>query len=222
MRKLKARRRSVSPFGTIVESNDDSLHQLKEMLQDKWGPPTTPLKLDVLEHSSNLGHFFDEALHSSSSDVNKLDRLCQFLVRFQNDHKKSGVFDELFSAMESVFNSKTEDFLISDSVLNSKERDLLIGRYFIPVTETTPGQFSGFLSRWIETSRLDRILHFLDFCKGSTNPTFEYFLVFSNPSFHRVLSNKLLLRGLLVKADPLIKKCPNPNWEKDVCSSLNI
>lgn len=223
MKKHRPLRRSVSPFGAVaVAPAVDSLSILRERLHSQFGEPDAKLKLINWSDAKNIAEIMGHALEAPANDVHDLTLLCQFLVGVQAEAETAGLSAEIFLAMEQVFLQKTETFLLSEGVLFSKERDMLIGRFFEPVTEKSPGQFSGFLSRWIESDHPDRLLHFFDFCKGTANPTFEYFLVFSNPAFHRLLTNKHLIRELWNKVESLIKKLPDSSWAECVRRALGL
>ena len=222
MKKPRPLRRSVSPFGTVVVPALDPLGVLRTALQSRFGDADSDPHLSSWADARNIISFVERVLDAPANDVDDLATLCQYLVGVQLDVESAGLSDELFSAMEQIFVEKTESFLMSETILFSKERDMLIGRYFEPITERNPGKFSGFLSRWVESDHLDRLLHFLDFCKGTTNPTFEYFLVFSNPAFHRLLTNKHLLRDVWHKAEPLVRKLPDTTWADGVRTALGV
>ncbi len=108
-----------------------------------------------------------------------------------------------------------------DNVLFSRERDTLVGGFFAPWTERAPGEFSAFIHRWAESENPDRVLHFLDFCAGSKNPTFEYYLLFTHPALAR-WSNKSHLKGLFDRVAPLLPKIKSPTWEPSVRALLGL
>jgi hypothetical protein len=109
-----------------------------------------------------------------------------------------------------------------DNVLLSRERDTLVGGFFAPWTEREPGEFSAFVDRWAGSENPDRVLHFLDFCAGSRNPTFEYYLLFTHPALARWSSSKSQLRGLFDRVAPMLPKLKSPTWEPAVRKLLSI
>ena len=79
------------------------------------------------------------------------------------------------------------------------ERDQLVGGFFAPINDRQPGRLSSFVTAWTETDNLDRLLHFIDFCRGAKNPTFEHYLLFAHPALDRVVSNKSQMRAIVVE-----------------------
>lgn len=239
MKSSRPVRRSVSPFGTVAVLPVDPYSILKIKLLEKFPEVQGKPALHQFSDLAHLPHFLDIATQSVSHDKIGLEQICEFLVQFRNEIFEAGLLDDVFAALEVVFYSKVDDFLIThydqtacekmgwsdvsrDVIINSRERDMMVGRFFIPFTEPSPGQFSSFLSRWIQSERPDVLLHFLDFCRGSNNPTFEYFLAFSDPGFHRILTNKPLLRGIFNKGKILLSRISSPTWEVNVRTSLSL
>lgn len=240
MKTLKPLRRSVSPFGHAAPKGDlfaDMAAQIKSKF--KKLKPTNPRQLENLSDLPNLPSILREAYYAPANDGPELMKLIQYGVKMKTDLVESGLFDLILDGYQSVFEQKTELFLIDhhdkeqcealkfegdyrDVVLFGPERDSLVGGFFEPISKDQPGIFSKFISSWVQTKSCDRILHFLDFAKGSKNPTFEHMLVFSHPALSRIMTDKNFLRSLMKKAEPLLNKLSSPTWESDVRKSLEL
>lgn len=225
MRTIRPQKRSVSPFGAFAaETAADPILDLREKASTH----------DDLKH---LPALIGKIAAAPANDAPELDGLIQFTLRHRETLTDRGLITPLFEAMQSLFEKKTELFMIDhhdrahcermgwteqykDVVLFARERDALAGRFFAPFTEAQPGLFSEFVTRWMESANPDRLLHFIDFCSGSKNPTFEHYLLFTHPALARVISNKGHLRGLFEKAQPLLAKLSSPTWEHDVRAAL--
>lgn len=186
-------RRSVSPFGGLTEEINP-FEQFDQTLKAAF--PDTP-------------YSFQAIAEAPSNDDHGLGDLCRFLLQKRLDINME-------DAMKLLFERKTELFLLSsDGPLFVKERDLLVGGFFAPLYEHAPGKFSEFVDAWMETPIMDRLLHFFDFCRGSTRPTFEHYLLFAHPAFSRVLRDKQKLRLLL-------KKITVPAFEADLRAAFDL
>jgi hypothetical protein len=198
-----------------------------------------PSKLKNLDDMKFTPLLLKEIWDAPAHDAPELGNLCSFLVSVRLQLVDKGLQDVVYRAMQKLFEAKTDLFLIDhhdaehcekmgwgdkyrDVVLFARERDTLVGGYFAPVTETEPGHFSEFVSSWVSSESPDRLLHFLDFCMGSKNPTFEHFLIFSHPALNRVVTNKTLLRELLEKTRSVLVKVSSPTWEKDLKAALGF
>ena len=216
MKTLRPQKRSVSPFGNSPAASDDPLASLREAIAHT-----------SFEPAHFLPGMIEKVSLAPANDAPSLDGLIQSILKFRETLQAENLSSEIFEAMVGLFERKTELFMIDhndgqDFVLFAKERDALAGRFFAPFTETQPGLFSEFVTRWIDTDSPDRILHFLDFCSGSKNPTFEHYLLFTHPALTRVLGNKGQLRALLEKAQPLLGKLSSPTWEHNIRAALTI
>jgi hypothetical protein len=200
---------------------------------------TKPIQLKSFDDLPKLPTILEKIYEAPANDAPQLEMLCHFLLMFRTSLEEKGLKDSIARAMEALFNRKVELFMVDhfneeqcqkmewavpykDMVLFSKERDILVGHYFVPLTEMNPGDFSTFIHKWMDSTQADPILHFLDFCSGSKNPTFDYYLLSSHPGLSRVLRDKPLLKSLFEKAQPVLKKLSSPTWEKDVRSSLGL
>jgi hypothetical protein len=239
---MKPSRRSVSPFGLFaVPETTDPLDEFTAAvskifpLDDAKVPSQCKTLADMKFTPLLLKDIWDAPAH----DAPKLGNLCTFLVSVRLQLVDKGLQDVVYRTMQKLFEAKTDLFLIDhhdaehcekmgwgdkyrDVVLFARERDTLVGGYFAPVTETEPGHFSEFVSSWVSSESPDRLLHFLDFCMGSKNPTFEHFLIFSHPALNRVVTNKTLLRELLEKTRSVLVKVSSPTWEKDLKAALGF
>jgi hypothetical protein len=250
VRTVRPSKRSVSPFATPSEestasldnSTEDAYSQLEVRLEDRLGKPDLSQTPRVFKTPDDLRHLparLRKIANSPANDAPELADLCHFLQLFSGFIEDNELGDSVYTAMQKLFNQKTELFMVDhhdrahcermgwaeeyrNIVLFSKERDLLAGRFFAPVTETRPGKFSEFVNRWAESENVDRLLHFLDFCAGSKNPTFEHALLFSHPALSRLIRDKDQLRSLLDKTQPLLRKLISPTWEKDIRIALGL
>lgn len=232
-RTLRPQKRSVSPFGFIPAEEDPfgSLRAaFKEVFPPSVGAPI-PSELRSFDDASFVPALIEKLFDAPANDAPQLDALCQFLLRFRGLFEEKALADFVDVAMQKLFERKTELFMIDQQdqarvVLFSKERDALVGRYFAPLTESHPGDFSAFVNGWMESENPDRVLHFLDFCAGSKNPTFEHHLLFTHPALHRVVSNKSHLRSLFEKTSGLVSRShlsvTYSSWEEDVKKALGI
>jgi hypothetical protein len=211
MKKPRPARRSASPFGFVEAPVTNPIEDIIPVLKSTLGSPGV-----------EVAGLISRAAASPAYETKDVSLLCQKLSLLQPAILKAKISADVFAAMEHLFQVKVDDFLIAETVLFAKERDMLIGRYFVPVTDESPGLLSGFLSRWIESEQLNRLLHFFDFCKGANDPTFEYFLVFSTPAFHRVLSNKQLMRDLWQRVELVADKLPHPEWKANVMQAVDL
>jgi hypothetical protein len=238
---LRPLKRSVSPFGTAPELSSDPFQALAEAVEAHW-PLLEPKKnpsFHSLEDAGALPHALNSILESPANDAPALYDVCSFLVRFRETFEAKGLSDPLQQAMEHIFDRKTELFMVDhftkeqcekmewldesrDVVLFAKERDALVGRYFAPVNDMQPGRFSSFVNRWVETKNPDQALHFLDFCAGAKNPTFEHYLLFAHPALARVVENKNQIRALFDVAAPVFPKLTSPTWEPRVRAALGL
>ncbi len=241
MKPQRTQKRSVSPFGYGPATIDDPFAQLRERLSALFPVPSENAKsqLKIIEDACFLPEWIEKISDAPANDAPGLDTLCQFILRYRETFRERGLEDILFETMKQLFDRKTELFMVDhqdraqcermgwsadyrDLVLFSKERDALVGRFFAPFTEMQPGLFSEFVNRWIESENPDRILHFLDFCTGSKNPTFEHYLLFSHPALARVVTNKAQLKALFEKTKPLVSKLSSPTWEHDARLALSV
>ncbi|MBS1983059.1 MAG: hypothetical protein JST16_02710 [Bdellovibrionales bacterium] len=241
MKTLRPQKRSVSPFGTSPEILSDSFQALAQMIQTHWPlvELTKKTSFHALEDVGALPAVLNFIVEAPANDAPILFDVCSFLVRFRETFDAKGLSESLHEAMQYVFDQKTELFMVDhfskeqcekmgwtdefrDVVLFAKERDALVGRYFAPVNELQPGRFSAFINRWAETKNPDRALHFLDFCAGSKNPTFEHYLLFAHPALARVVSNKSQLKTLFEVAAPVISKLTSPTWQPQVTAALSL
>ena len=240
MVKTKTPKRSVSPFGTAPEA-EDPLFELKSafkrVFQDT--PSAVSKGLQIWNDGRLVPDFVENIREAPANNAPELGNLCDYLVKYRTRIEEEGLASVTQQAMEDLFFLKTSLFLIDhhpkeeceklewnvpykDFVLFAKERDILIGRFFVPFAEHQPGQFSAFLSKWAESKESDSLLHLIDFCAGHKNPTLDHFLVFSDPSLRRLLSDRMRLRSLMDKCRPLLQKLSSPTWEKDVRKSLGL
>ena len=234
-------KRSVSPFGTPPDLEKDDFSPLAEAIAAAFGPPPAdrPKKLTAAAHIPLIPDRVRRAAEAPANDVPWLDDFCAYLVRMRPDLEEKGAGKAVWEAMEKVFDLKTEVFLVDhldrehceklglpddhrDVVLFARERDTLVGRFFAGWTEQAPGAFSEFIHRWTESTDPDQILHFLDFCAGSKNPTFEHYLLFTHPALDRLVTNKAHLRALFGRVAPVLAKLNSPTWEKDVRTCLAL
>ncbi|MFN0117535.1 MAG: hypothetical protein ACKVQC_04480 [Elusimicrobiota bacterium] len=228
-------RRSVSPFGTEVLDDEAVFPHLEAVFKKVFPGEVgkTPSKLKLLEDARFLPQLLNKIYLAPSNDAPQIGLVSQFINSNRNLLKDKEVFEELYQAMLKIFDQKISLFMIDhfnkeqcekmewateykDVVLFSKERDQLIAEFFAPVTEHEPGRFAEFISRWNQKPELDAQLHFLDFCKGAKNPTFEYYLLFAHPSLARVVKNKALFQQLLENTKPIWSKFPTDTWIRDV------
>jgi hypothetical protein len=183
--------------------------------------------------------YIAEAFGAAANDAPHLGPLCQFLAVHNAVLDAKGLAAPVYDAMEQVFEAKTELFLIDhldkehcekmgwpdpyrDAVLFARERDMLVVRYFTPVNELQGGRLAEFFSKWAHTTVPDRALHFLDFCLGLRNPTFDHYLLSSHPALSRIERDKALLRSLLEHGKPILSRLASPTWEADVRKTLGL
>lgn len=249
MRTLRPVKRSVSPFAIPEELKpvhlenpfDDAVAALEVAVSPSGAPapekkpklPKTPDELAVLPA------FLRKVGDAPAGDAPDLESLCRFLLQYQETFREKKWDGLLHTVMQGLFDRKTELFMVDhydrehcekmgwaddhrDVILFAKERDILVGHYFAPMAESQPGKFSEFVGHWAGTDNADRVLHFLDFCAGSKNPTFEHYLLFTHPSLGRVVRGKDQLKSLFEKAQPLLKKITSPTWEKTVRTALGV
>jgi len=238
---MTGHKRSVSPFGTAPDAESDDFTAFAALIADKFGPPPdAPVrKFTAAAHIPAVPQRIRRAALAPANDLPWLDDFCAYLVRLRPDFEEKDAARALWDAMERLFDMKTELFLVDhldkehcqkiglagdhkDLVLFARERDTLVGRFFAGWTEREPGEFSAFIHRWTDSENPDRILHFLDFCAGSNNPTFDHYLLFSHPALDRWISNKAQLRALINRVRPVLAKLKSPTWERDVRSALKI
>ena len=233
-------RRSVSPFGSMI-TDADPRRPVAAAFENVFGPAEGEPPKDLVAESDArfVPTRLQRLIDAPANDAPELDNLCRYLVRFHSLFEEKGLDGLIDEEMKRLFDAKTDVFLIDhrdrahcekmgwtddhrDIVLFAKERDTIVGGYFAAVSEANPGRFSGFITRWTEAVSPDRALHFLDFCAGSKNPTFEHYLLFAHPALARVVSNKGLLRGLFERARSLLGKITSPTWEYDVRAALGL
>lgn len=234
-------RRSVSPFGTPPDAEQDEFSPLTQAVADAFGPPPEDSirKFTAAAHIPAIPEKIRKAARAPANDIPWLDDFCSYLVRMRPDFEEKKVAPVVWQAMERLFARKTELFLVDhldrahcekmgwaddhrDLVLFARERDVLVGRFFAGWTEREPGAFSEFVNRWAESENPDRVLHFLDFCAGSKDPTFEHYLLFSHPALDRWASNKSQLRGLFSRVKSVVAKLKSPSWETDRRTALGL
>jgi hypothetical protein len=225
-------RRSVSPFGTFPETEAEPLAPLARAIEEAFGPPPeqTVRKFTAAAHIAAVPARLKKAFDAPANDAPWLGDLCGFLVRMRPDLEEKNVNGAVWTAMSQLFERKTDVFLLDlvetpdgrPTVLFSRERDALVGRFFAGWTEREPGLFSGFIDGWTNSGNPDRLMHFLDFCAGSKNPTFEHYLLFTHPALHRWVSNKAQLRALFERVDPLLAKMKAGAWASAVKDALGI
>jgi hypothetical protein len=241
VKNLRPLKRSVSPFGTAPELSSDPFQILADAVAAHWPLTefTKKTSFHSLEDAGALPSTLNAILEAPANDAPVLYDVCSFLVRFRETFEANALSAPLHDAMQQVFDRKTELFMVDhftkeqcekmewadefrDVVLFAKERDALVGRYFAPVNETQPGRFSAFANRWAETKNPDRALHFLDFCAGAKDPTFEHYLLFAHPALARVVENKAQLRALFDVAAPVLPKLTSPTWEPRIRAALGF
>ena len=241
MKTLRPQKRSVSPFGTAPEFSSSAFQPLIDAIEPHWPLLEFDKKTSFhsLEDAGALPAILNFILDAPANDAPVLYDVCSFLVRFRETFESKSLSAALHDAMQQVFDRKTELFMVDhftkeqcekmgwtdesrDVVLFAKERDALVGRYFAPVNETQPGRFSAFVNRWAETKNPDQALHFLDFCAGARNPTFEHYLLFAHPALARVVSNKAQLRALFDVAAPVLPKLTSPTWQPRIRAALGL
>lgn len=249
MKIIKPLKRSVSPFvlaGDVPSRADatpfeTALNELQNNLLTVLGPVTEekPSTLKSLEDFNALPVYLREMAEAPANDAPKLAEICSAIVRFQETLNQKNLSEVINKAMTEFFLHKTEVFMVDhydeehckkmgwavdhkDVVLFAKERDVLIGSYFAPLADAQPGRFSEFISKWTETTNQDRLLHFLDFCAGSKNPTFEHYLLFSHPALGRILRDKTFLKSLFDQSNALLKKLKTPSWENATRAALGV
>lgn len=234
-------KRSVSPFGTAPDIEGDDFSPLAGAIAAAFGPPPDERarKFSLAAHIPAVPSQIRRAAEAPANDVPWLDEFCAYLVRMRPEFEDKNVAGAVWEALEILFNRKTELFLVDhldrdhcqklgladdhrDMVLFARERDTLVGRFFAGWTDRQPGEFSAFVHRWTDSTNPDRILHFLDFCSGSNNPTFEHYLLFSHPALDRWVSNKAQLRTLLNRVQPVLSKLKSPTWENDTRARLGL
>ncbi|OVE77586.1 hypothetical protein BVX98_02365 [bacterium F11] len=240
MRTLPPKNRSTSPFGPALPEADP-LANLKEAfstafpnsIKDKRPP------LHIWDDARYVPVWMDFFRDAPANEAQGLNEFCSFLTKYHAEFAESQLRSILLQAVEDLFNLKTELFLIDhhdkesceklgwdgdhrDVVLFQKERNSLVGLFFAPFLEKTPGEFTGFVERWANSNNLDRLLHFIDFCFGAKNPTFEHYLLFTHPPLARFVEDKPFLLSRLQHAAPLLKKLKSPTWEADVRKALGI
>lgn len=247
MKPTRPAKRSVSPFvsqdlsltGTVPVL--DAWTALHGAINSQFGPAEgkPPKTLKTIEDLRYLPSLINQIAESPANDAPELSDLCHFLTTFQEQLDHFHLTDPVWAAFRQLFELKTEVFLIDhhdkehcekmgwpddhrDMVLFAKERDLLVGRFFAPLTESQPGKFSEFINQWADSSNPDRILHFLDFSAGSKNPTFEHYLLFTHPALSRLTRDKVHLKCLFEKAEPILKKLSSPTWEKEIRAALGV
>ena len=211
-----------------------------------------PKNLSSVADAPFISAFLRRTWDAPANDAPWLPDFCGYLVKSKSMLEGKGVADAVYAAMEAIFDRKTELFLVDhhvvteeeyqqlleqkgqeavakitagearDHVLFARERDTLAGGFFAPWTEREPGTFSAFVQRWAESDNPDRVLHFLDFCAGSRNPTFEYYLLFTHPALARWSSSKSQLRALFERVGPVLLKLKSPTWEPSVKKSLGL
>ena len=240
MKTLRPLRRSLSPFGQ-EPTETRPFSQLEKAFASEF-KVNEGQTVQQLKSSGDLP-FFPSVLYriwqAPANEAQELENTCRFLVRFHTDIETHGLSSVVYLAMQTLFDRKTELFLVDhhnreqcekmewpedyrDVVLFAKERDTLVGHYFSPITEKEPGRFSEFINRWIDTTAGDRLFHFLDFCSGAKDPTFEHYLLFTHPALTRVVNNKARIKVLFDQTAPLLKKLNSPTWEKDVRVALGL
>jgi len=237
---MYSKRKSVSPFG-LTPKEKGPFEPLKNVfhsqLQKEAEEPLRPLK--SWDEAITLPYYLEKVFDSAANDAPEILSLCQYALKYWPDLEEKVLSQPVTEAFEKLFDKKTDLFLIDhhdkesceklgwpeeyrDVTLFSKERDTLAGCFFGRFAEKSPEVFSGFIQKWVGSSWPDRLLHFLDFAAGSKNPTFEHYLLFSDPSLSRILKDKDHLRFLLDKAQPLLAKLKSPTWEKDVRAALAL
>lgn len=223
-------KRSVSPFGTAPEAAADVFAPLSDAILAAFGPPPAePVRrFTSAAHIPAIPARLRKAAAAPANDLPWLDDFCAFLVKMRPDFEEKKTAGAVWEAMESLFDRKTELFLVDSIdadhhlVLFARERDTLVGRFFAGWTEREPGLFSQFIHRWTDSENPDRILHFLDFCIGSKNPTFEHYLLFTHPALARWVSNKSHLKSLFDRIRPVLSKIKAPGWEAQVRQTLGL
>ena len=242
MKPERKTRRSVSPFGTVPPT-DGPFDALRRRLEAAFGnesdPSETNAPLSRSEDVVRLPGLLNRLADAPAGAAGDIAAVSGFLVRNAGAFRERGLFDALHDAMGTLFEMKTDQFLIDrygkeqcekmgwpdeerDVVLFAADRDALVGSYFAPVTASAPGLFSEFVSKWIAAESPARRLHFLDFCLGSKSPTFEHYLVFSHPALSRAVSDRELLRSLLDRSAPLLARLPANRWEERVRSAFRL
>lgn len=223
MKNQKPLRRSVSPFG-LTDPSPDPLAVLKETFTGDF---------------AHLPALYEKVWEAPAHDAPQLNALCESFLKLRIQLEENGLWDTAVNFMNQLFNRKTELFMVDhytkehcekmgwageyrDAVLFSKERDSVVGHFFGPATEHQPGDFSIFVSRWAESENPDQLLHLLDFCAGSKNPTLDHYLLFTHPALARLLRDKALLKTFFDKTEAIRSKLTSPTWEKDVRQALGL
>ena len=240
MKQPRQRKRSVSPFGIIPEEPGPFQYLFDAfavVFPGEINEEECPMETWV--DGARIPMAIENVAEAAANAATDMENLCQFLVKYWTEFEEKGLSDILFQAMTQLFGKKTDLFLVDhhnqesceklewpedhrDIVLFSKERDYLLYRFFAPVTEKKPGLFSAFVSQWMESTVPDRLLHFVDFCVGSKNPTLDHHLLFTHPALSRVVTNKSELRALLENAQPFLSRFSSPTLENDVRQSLSL
>lgn len=234
-------KRSVSPFGTAPEAAVDAFSPFEDAVLAAFGPPSEEKvwKFSTVAHLPAVPARIRRAAAAPANDLPWLDDFCAYLVRMRPEFEEKKTAPALWDAMERLFDRKTELFLVDhldkehcekmglpddhrDVVLFARERDTLAARFFAAWTDREPGAFGEFIRAWTDSDNPDRILHFLDFCAGAKNPTFEHYLLFTHPVLERWVSNKAQLRALLTRVRPVLQKMKSPSWENDLRRSLGL
>lgn len=219
----------------------DAYSPLEDAIAAAFGPPPQEKvkKFSAALHIPAVPARIRRAAEAPANDLPWLDEFCAYLVRMRPDFEEKKVAPLVWDGMERLFERKTELFLVDhlnkeqcekaglpddhrDMVLFSRERDTLVARFFAAWTDREPGAFSEFIRSWTDSENPDQILHFLDFCAGAKNPTFEHYLLFTHPVLERWVSNKAQLRGLLTRIRPVVQKMKSPSWEADLRSALGL
>jgi hypothetical protein len=242
MKTIRPVKRSVSPFvlsgdfpsqDPVSSPLEHALNVLQNALTPHVGLPKEPypIQLKAFEDLVYLPSVLRAVADAPANDAPQLLNACQTIVRFRQTIHEKGLTEAIHNVMKEIFFLKVQLFMIDhyddengprDIILFSKERDLLIGNYFAPMADDKPGLFSEFVATWTETENKDPLLHFLDFCGESKNPTFEWYLLFSHPALARVIRDKHMLKSLFDKAAPLLKKLASSSWEKQTRATLGL
>ena len=196
-------------------------------------------QLKIWEDAGFVPTYMANIWQAPANEAVGLNELCHYVVKYREEFEERSLGAILYESMLRLFHLKTDIFLVDhhdkesceklgwpddyrDNVLFSKERDTLVGHYFGPMTDNTPGRFSEFINQWAETENLDQLLHFIDFCRGSKNPTFEHYLLFTHPTLAHTIKDKKRLHARLQKTIPLLKMIKSPTWEKETRTILEL
>lgn len=231
-------KRSVSPFG-FVPPPPDPLEAIKRSYRAAFGEPPAapPAVLKTSDDAAAVPSLVErwERDPGSGSAANLFD----FLVKQKRVLEEKGVAEGTYDALARIFKDRIAVFLVDhfdreacekrgwpdahrDVVLFGRERDVFVARYLAPWNESAPGRLSEFVTSWSNDPSPDRALHLVDFCAGAKNPTFDHYLLFSNPAFGRIVEQKRTMAALLERGRPVLARLGSPTWERDTRKTFGL